>query len=340
MLIKMKITLQAVLPFNTIIMKQHTSLIFFVFILSVLLSCSNTAPVLTPCVPLDKTGSIVPDKKNAYTPSAEWKQYWYDGKAELTSYTLKQSRYGEIHDGNVVNIFVTEDFSKVKQVKLDDPENAGSDRLPVLKLNQSFKFITGIYPYSLMLSAFSPVDINQYPHPVKITASSQEWCGTSFFQLNNRNKQYQVELRSYFEKENDQDLKLDQVMLEDEWWNIIRINPDHLPTGEQMVLPGALYLRLSHKITKPVKAQLSRAPKDSTTIFTAVYPDLNRTLSIHFENKFPHIILGWSDSFAGLDGKILTTTATRNKIIMNDYWRSHLNIDRKLRKELDLPENN
>ncbi|MEO6230663.1 MAG: hypothetical protein ABJB11_01410 [Ferruginibacter sp.] len=320
-------------------MKQFISLIFYVFIFSVFISCTNTPPVITPCVPLDKTGTIIPEEKNAYSPSAEWEQYWYDGKAELTSYNLKQSRYGEIHDGNVVNVFVTEDFSKVKQVKLDEPEKAGSDRLPVLKLNQSFKFITGIYPYSMMLSAFSPVDINQYPHPVKITASSQEWCGSSFFQLNNRNKQYQVELRSYFEKENDQDLKLDQVLLEDEWWNIIRINPEQLPTGTHIVLPGALYLRLSHKTISAVKAQLSIIQKDSTTFFTVVYPQLNRTLSINFENKFPYTILGWSDSFAGLDGKILTTTATRNKMIMTDYWRKHLNIDRKLREDLGLPEN-
>ncbi len=321
-------------------MKQFIMHIFYVFIVSLFISCSNTAPVATPCVPLDKTGTIIPEEKTAYSPSSEWKQYWHDGKAELTSYNLKQSRYGEIHEGHVVNIFVSEDFSKVKQVKSDDPEKAGSDRLPVLKLNQSFKFITGIYSYSMMLSAFSPVDINQYPHPVKVTASSQEWCGSSFFQLNNRNKQYQVQLRSYFEKENDQDLKLDQVILEDEWWNIIRINPEHLPTGDQMVLPGSLYLRLSHKTIAPVKAQLNISAKDSTIVFTAIYPDLQRTLSIHFVNKFPYTILGWSDSFPGLDGKILTTTATRNKMIMTDYWKRHLNIDRKLRDKLGLPVNN
>ncbi|CAN5451132.1 hypothetical protein BH11BAC3_BH11BAC3_14060 [soil metagenome] len=321
-------------------MKLLTSKIFYVFIFPVFISCSNTGPVITPCVPLDKTGVIIAEGKSAYEPSAKWKQYWYDGKAELTSYNLKQSRYGEIHDGNVVNVFVTEDFSKVKQVKLDEPEKAGSDRLPVLKLNQSFKFITGIYPYSMMLSTFSPVDLNQYPHLVKITASSQEWCGSSFFQLNNRNKQYQVELRSYFEKENDQDLKLDQVLLEDEWWNMIRIHPEQLPTGEHIVLPGALYLRLSHKTISSVKAQLSIVQKDSTTFFTAIYPELNRTLSINFENKLPYTILGWSDSFAGFDGKVLTTTATRNKMIRTDYWRRHLNIDRKLREDLGLPVNN
>jgi len=39
----------------------------------------------------------------------KWQQfgdYWYTGEAELTSYELKQSRYGEIHEGHAVLIFV------------------------------------------------------------------------------------------------------------------------------------------------------------------------------------------------------------------------------------------
>jgi len=87
--------------------------------------------------------------------SDEFKNYWYAGKAELSSYKLQQARYGEIHSGTAVLVFVTEDFSKSKQVKLDHPENAGNDKLPVLKLNFTKKFVTGIYPYSMMMSAFS-----------------------------------------------------------------------------------------------------------------------------------------------------------------------------------------
>ncbi len=53
--------------------------------------------------------------------------YWYQGKAELTSYDLEQVRYGEKREGEAVLIFVTEDFSKSKQVKLDNPNQAGDD---------------------------------------------------------------------------------------------------------------------------------------------------------------------------------------------------------------------
>jgi hypothetical protein len=48
-----------------------------------------------------------------------FKNYWYKGKAEVNSYNLLQSRYGEVREGKAMLLFVTEDFSKKKQVKLD-----------------------------------------------------------------------------------------------------------------------------------------------------------------------------------------------------------------------------
>ena len=41
--------------------------------------------------------------------------YWYQGKAELASYDLNQSRYGEIRNGHAVLIFLTEDFSNYRR---------------------------------------------------------------------------------------------------------------------------------------------------------------------------------------------------------------------------------
>ena len=43
--------------------------------------------------------------------------YWTQGKAEVNVYELSQNRYKENHSGNVVSIFVTEDFLTEKQVK-------------------------------------------------------------------------------------------------------------------------------------------------------------------------------------------------------------------------------
>ena len=319
-------------------MKNPIVLILFGACFSMMLSCNDDqpAPVKTS-KPVDRSGAILQVDTSSYKPSSQWQKYWYAGKAEITTYILKQSRYGEIHDGNLTNIFVTEDFSPSRQVKLNDPDAAGSGKIKVLKLNQAVKFVTGIYPYSMMLSAFSPIDINNYPHLIKISASSQEWCGNSFFQLNNRNNKYLIEQRSYFEQEGDQDLSIDPILLEDELWNIMRIDPARLPQGEHMILPGSLYLRLSHNSTTPVKARLEMIPGDSNYVYTIDFPSLKRSLKITIEKKFPYQIVEWSDSFPGMDGKLLTTTAVRNKTMMIDYWIKHKNEDRKLRGELGLP---
>lgn len=104
-------------------------------------------------------------------PWQKFKEYWYSGKAEITSYKLEQARYGEIHQGQAVLIYVTEDFLPHKQVKADQKSN---NTVSVLKLNATKKFNTGIYPYSVMQSTFFPVSNNQ--HAIKITSSIQEWC--------------------------------------------------------------------------------------------------------------------------------------------------------------------
>lgn len=273
----------------------------------------------------------------AFTPDEAWNNYWYNGKAELTSYALMQNRYGEIHEGTLVNIFVTEDFSKSKQVKLDNPGAAGDDKLPILKLNQSIKFNTGIYPYSLMLSSFQPVDINNYKHAVKITGTVQEWCGMAYYQMNNRDNNFVVENRSYFESEGDVNITIPVAVQEDELWNQIRINPNQLPTGELQLLPGALYIRLAHKPIKAVTANLDLRYENGVMNYVIDMPSLNRKLSIHFEKNFPYKILSWEDSYPGFDGKVLTTTAVRKSDMLLDYWTTHNNKDRVLRDQLGLP---
>ncbi len=122
------------------------------------------------------------DSRPVVVDSAEFKDYWYSGKAEITSYKLEQARYGEIHRGYDVLVFVTEDFSKQNHVKIDDPERARGDAVKVLKLNKIKKFGTGIYDYSMMDSVFTPVRKDDYPNTLKISSSTQEWCGHTYKQ--------------------------------------------------------------------------------------------------------------------------------------------------------------
>lgn len=126
-------------------------------------------------------------------------------------------------------------------------------------------------------------------------------------------------------------------MQEDAVWNIIRIDPSRLPKGEQMLLPGSTYLRLSHKPVEPVKASCDLRYENGVQVYIIDMSSLDRQLKISFESKFPYRILSWTDSYPGFDGKKLTTTAVRNKELIIDYWRTHGNADRALRDQLGLP---
>ena len=55
----------------------------------------------------------------AYKPNHQFKDYWYAGKAEITSYKLEQARYSELRDGKAVLVYVTEPFLPKAQVKSD-----------------------------------------------------------------------------------------------------------------------------------------------------------------------------------------------------------------------------
>ncbi len=271
--------------------------------------------------------------------SGEWGDYWYAGKAELTSFKLEQARYGEIHDGTAVLVFVTEDFSKSKLVKLDNPKQAGDDAVKVMKLNFMKNFNTGIYPYSMMQSTFTPVDRNKYPNTLKLTTSSQEWCGHTFTQLNLAQNNYQVQGFSYFESEGDQTKSLDKVLTEDEIMNLIRIDPKLLPEGEIEIIPSLFFQRLRHKDfdTQTVTAKLTKG--SNSNLYSLNYSDHERSITIEFNKKFPYDIIGWEESYKsgfGAGAKTLTTKATKMKSLVTDYWNKHDVSDAKYRDELNL----
>jgi len=280
----------------------------------------------------------------------EFGKYWFQGKAELTSYDLTQARYGELHRGEAVLVFVTEDLSRKKQVKLDNPAAAAADRLPVLKLNFSKNFNTGVYPYSILTSTFTPLDLAANPHSPKVSMSVQEWCGHVFTQLNLGPRGYTVSEKSYFESEGDSETKLELALLEDELWNRIRINPASLPIGRIQLVPSTVYCRLQHLPLRPeaataslhtVPASPNAASSAPMQAYTMAYVGPKQhTLNIYFEKAFPHRILGWDETYLDAPGaappRLLTTRATRRRSVMLDYWRTHNNADAAWRDSLGL----
>ncbi len=291
-----------------------------------------------------QTGCDENTASNTNTPELDddFKKYWYAGKAEISGYSLLQARYGEIREGTAVLVFVTEDFSKSKQVKLDNPTKEGSDAVNILKFNFTKDFNTGINPYSMMLSAFTPVHRTDELPTLKINASVQEWGGQSFVQANWNADGYALKQYSYYEKEGDRDFQLGKIMLEDELWNLIRLSPENLPSGEMQMLPSLFYLRLLHKEVKPYKATLTPGEWEGMRTFKVSYPELDRSLMFIYESEFPYKILLWEETYRDgekPDSPKLTSRGAHKKTIQTDYrnlnqkihesWRDSLGISIK-----------
>lgn len=265
--------------------------------------------------------------------SPEFREYWYAGVAEVSSYSLEQARYGELRDGEAVLIYVTEPFDLEKQVKAEQP---GKGTASVLKLNRVGKFLTGVYPYSIMSSIFYPV--SDTGHALKISTSVQEWCGHVYMQLNNR-EAFEVQSHSYFEGEADQSLSLPKSLLEDELWARLRFRPDSLPTGTHAVVPSLEYLRLKHQPVRAYSATLTLSEPGPQRTYTLTYPELNRTLQIHFGGEFPYPIEGWTEttpSGSGPGSPMINTTARRIETLRTPYWQKNSNADVSLRDTLGL----
>lgn len=273
----------------------------------------------------------------------QFKDYWYSGRGEISRFALKQSRYGEIHDGDAVTVFVTEKVNPKLQVKADDP---GPADITVMKLNAVRKFFTGIYPYSVMTSVFSPVDVKKHPLPLKISTSVQEWCGHVWQQMNLRENHYRMESYSYFEKEADRKFQLPASLPEDALWNLIRVAPASLPRGEFTLIPGMVYNRFQHKEPKPQPAIGRFEAAEGQSLegnplvrYEVFFPEENRRLGIVFETRFPFRIQSWEDTYAApkqAGAEPLTTRAVRTHTLVTAYWEQNGNKDRALLGKLGL----
>lgn len=303
-------------------------LYFLSFLL--LISCDNSD---------SRVQSVIMETKNGNSSPLD--PYWYQGKAEISTYELSQNRYMDLNPGEVILIFVTEDFLTDKQVKNDRYKNPLS--IGILKNNKIKRFTTGVYDYSIMTSTFTPVDRNKYPHTIKVTNSSQDWCGQSFQKVNLDGEEYRSTLHSYFEDEADSDNSHDVVFLEDELMNIMRMNPKLLPTGKFKMMPSLEYLRLKHKpfhsiSSEGIKEKYVKGSAGQELMKYKVHMESEkRTLEIIYESSSPYKILEWSIEYPSVfDGELRKTTARKKGEQFIPYWKNNGIKDTLLRKELDL----
>ena len=268
--------------------------------------------------------------------------YWYQGKAEISTYDLEQARYNGVHPGELTLIFVTEDFLTDLQVKNDYYRNTNSTK--VLKTNQLRRFTTGIYDYSVMTSVFTPVDRAAMPHTLKVTTSSQDWCGQSFGQLNfQEGRTYDWQWRSYFEGEGDRNEQVEVDWVEDELFNLIRMGPEALPTGPQYVLPPMEFILLNHlnvfgQQTDASLATYEGDPLPDTAelmVYTLNYREVSRKVEVVFGAEVPHRI-EMIRIEENRRGNKLITTAQRRATELLPYWEMNRPADRAQRASLGL----
>ncbi|MEH0156162.1 hypothetical protein V6R21_18580 [Limibacter armeniacum] len=265
-------------------------------------------------------------------------KYWYKGEAEITTYELQQPRYGQMRKGHAILVMVTEPFNKTKYVKSDDPE--AKDAVTVLKYNLIKRFTTGIYDYSQMESVFTPVSKASLPASLKVTYSNQDWCGQYFSSMTHTGKGLYIQHHSYFEGAETKKETLAVDLLEDELFNVIRINPEILPTGELTIIPNLLTTEMLHQDHAAHSAEASlKKNENGLMTYTLSYTDLPRKLVINFEGEAPYAIESWEESFkSSMNGQELTLKATKKKRIWSPYWNQNSHQFDSLRNVLGLSQ--
>jgi hypothetical protein len=190
--------------------------------------------------------------------------HWGDGQAEVNGYRLTQPRYGAARSGTAVLVFVTETFSDRLRVKADPGRHAADELFPVMKLNAVRDFQTGVYDYNVMTSTFLRVKAG-WP-VVKVSFSSQEWCGQVWHQLIPRGDRIEGVFHSYFDGEADGQETLEMPeggVFEDALPVLLRgWKGELVKAGESRAvpfLPSLLHARLDHTPLAWTTARITRS---------------------------------------------------------------------------------
>ena len=203
-------------------------------------------------------------------------------------------------------------------------------------MNRIDRFTTGIYDYSIYTSVFTPISNYQPSYPLKVTMSSQDWCGQSFMQLNNRGG-FEVLLRSYFESEGDTTNFLDYAFTEDNLFNLARVDTALLPKGEFEIIPTMAYLRLSHEPLKHYNANAMLAKLENQVIYSYDIPELKRGVRMFMDPNKHFQIVRWEETYPTVfNGKLRKSIYTLRTSERLPYWKLNQAKDASLRDSLKL----
>jgi len=314
---------------------------FLVIPLAFLIGCNNEgADSKKENSPVDSIQVIAKDAGseksllNANLSDESYDMSYFSGQAEVATYSLEKARYEDVHPGEAVLVFVAEPFSIKNQVKADRPNAENS--VKALKMNRIDRFSTGVYDYSQFTSVFTPYEKFDAKFPMKITMGSQDWCGQSFYQINNRNG-FEFSQKSYFESKGDTVLNIEYAVPEDNIMNLIRISKDLLPIGDFDVIPSASYLASSNTKVKSYLANGAIVLDDDGFVYEYEIPELSRSVKIYVTTENQNRISKWEETYPTVfDGVSRTSVYVLKGVKVMPYWRMNSSEDEGLRKEMNL----
>ena len=278
------------------------------------------------------------DYKKSYEPANKSELSYnlpqFSGQAEISTYDLSRARYNNVHPGEAVLIFVTEPFLPNTQVKSD--AGGTSKSVKVLKMNKIDRFSTGVYDYSMYTSVFTPIEKYDPLFPLKVSFSSQDWCGQIFTQLNN-SEGYKYSQYSYFQNEGDSMMNQDYALPEENLFNIARIDTALLPKGEFGIFPAQSYMRTAHVDFKIYNANASIGFKDQLIVYSYEIPELRRSVRLFLDPKEKMKIVKWTETYPTVfDNKMRTSTYTLKSSFSKPYWNLNRLGDTHLRDSLNV----
>jgi hypothetical protein len=290
------------------------------------------------CAPPGLAGAAPEAYPPAPASPAFWIR-WADGQAELSSYRLTTPRYGEPRSGTAVLVYVLEEMDRETWIKNDRGTVPDERRTVVMKLNHAAQFQTGVYPYSVMTSVFSPVGVlgRERFAPTRIVLTSQEWCGQVYHRIMPRADRFESELRSYFSSEGEISRNVSTrpyALYEDALLIQLRELDDPFAGGGDWsgdLVPSLWHMRRTHRPLAPVPATIERS--DGTlengipvTRFDLRYDGLRRTFEV--EKSWPRRILRWMTSEGEL-AELVETERLR-------YWEQNAEADETYRQRFGL----
>lgn len=279
--------------------------------------------------------------------AADFWEHWGDGKAELNGYHLSYPRYGEQRAGQAVSIFVTEGFSRAQKVKAERGEVAPSDEMLVLKHNCVKDFQTGIYDYNLMSMAFAAIE----PYAgrpagslVKVSFSSQEWCGITHEERVFEKDAIVQSVQSYWLNDSVQGKRFaypeNGVPFDQVPYLVRGLFGQYLAAGKSVevpYLPPVKKDRLTRKepawgtavIARGAKTKSVKVPagRFSTRVWT-ITPKNGAATIFYVDDAYPHRIVKWEAA----DGEVAELTGSARL----KYWELKRNEDEKMLRKLGL----